>query len=168
MKKVFKTIIVFCLLISLTLPYSMAFAAAEDDTVEWQDVELTDEEFTSILNENPQNGVSTYASGLITGKGIALSKNGALLYIIGYTNCVSSVKTCGFKSVVIQRRTSNGNWTEYKTYTDLIEEGTSYQLSKSIIALGEYQYRAICVHYAKKNFLSVQKIDNESNILIDY
>ena len=28
-----------------------------------------------------------------------------------------------------------------------------------------YQYRVTCVHYAKKNFLSVQKIDNVSNVI---
>ncbi|MDE6111199.1 MAG: hypothetical protein K2F65_04700 [Eubacterium sp.] len=159
MKKFFRLIILCLLLFSFLIPYT-AFAETE---AEWQDIELTEEEFDSLLENNPNNGISTHASGLITLYSIAVSQSGSNLVVGGRTNCITDVKKCGFTKVTIQVRfNSTAPWSTYKEYTDLYADRSSYILSKTIAA-PTGQYRVTCTHYAKKSLLSTEKINNTSN-----
>lgn len=163
MKKFFMSAIIFTLLVSLLLP-TVAFAEGGGQPEEWQDISLTEEEMEDILSLNPDNGISTYASGLITMYNIAISKNGNSLIIVGNTSCISDVKRCGFKEVIIQRRrTINDSWSNYTKYTDLYLDTSGYTLSKHLTVDSGYQYRVTCIHYAKKNIFSTQKLSNISN-----
>lgn len=165
MKKLFSLIIVGCLIFTLFIPINV-FAAVGGESTEWKDIVLSNEEFEKILSNNPNNKIMPFASGLIDSYSIAISKNGKTLIIAGKTKGSSEVTKCGFTKVTIQRRTnSSASWSNYKTYTDLYSESRSYNLAKSITVLTGYQYRVTCTHYAKKNILSTQKIDNTSNTL---
>lgn len=165
MKKIIRLLILSCLIATCLIP-NVAFAAVGTSQPEWQDVTLTDEEFDAILSLNPNNEITPYATGLITGKNIAISKSGTVLTIIGITEGSSEVKKCGFSEVTIQRRkNASSSWSDYQTYKDLCRESRSYQLTKKVTVPSGYQYRVTCTHYAKKNIFSTQKIDNTSNIV---
>lgn len=165
MKKLFMSAVIFILLLSFLLP-TVAFAADGSQPEEWQDITLTEQEMEDILALNPDNGVSAYASNLITIYNIAISKKGNTLMIVGKTYGISEVKKSGFKEVVIQqRKTSSDSWSTYTKYTDLYLDSTSYVISKSLTVPSGYQYRVTCIHYAKKSLLSTQKINNTSNIV---
>lgn len=165
MKKLFMSAVIFTLLLSFLLP-TAAFAADGGQPEEWQDVALTEQEMEDILSLNPNNEISTYASNLISMYHIGISKNGNTLFIVGKTYGTYEVKKCGFKEVVVQRRkTINDSWSTYTKYTDLYLDNTSYVISKSLTVDTTYQYRVTCIHYAKKNLFSVQKISNVSNVV---
>lgn len=165
MKKFFMSAVIFILLLSFLLP-TVAFAADGGQPEEWQDITLTEQEMDDILALNPDNGISTYASDLITMYHIAIAKSGNNLIVAGKTYAIPEVKKCGFKEVVIQRRkTSSNSWSTYTKYTDLYIDVSSYTLSKTIAVPSGYQYRVTCIHYAKKSLLSTQKINNTSNIV---
>lgn len=162
-KKFLMSAIIFILLFTLLFP-TVAFAADDGQPEEWQDISLTEQEIEDILALNPDNGISTYASDLIAMYHIAISKNGNTLIIVGNTSCVPEVKKCGFKEVVIQRRkSSSDSWSTYTKYTDLYIDNSGYTISKSLTVPSGYQYRVTCIHYAKKNLFSTQKINNTSN-----
>lgn len=167
MKKLFCTL-VSLLLVAATLSPIVAMAAVEEDVPEWQDVTLTDEEFEAILaNGNSyETNTNARASDLIASYGIGISNDGTTLYIAGETVGTTEVVKAGFKEVVIQRRaSSSSSWYDYITYEDLYWDQFAYNLAKSVTVPSGYQYRVTCVHYAKKNILSVQKLDNTSNTL---
>ena len=114
-----------------------------------------------VVDEN------TRVSNLIHAYAIAISRSGSnQLNIAGRTTGTTEVVKSGFKEVIIQRRTSSStSWIDYVVYTDLYIDEIAYNLAKSTIVPTGYQCRVTCVHYAKKNFLSVQKIDNVSNVI---
>lgn len=165
MKKILRTVISICLVMAMFV--TTAFAVTED-IPEWQDIELTEEEFNAILANNViyTTAENSRASDLINLWALAISKEGNTLYIAGRTVGTSEVVRSGFKEVVIQRRTSSSaSWTDYITYEDLYIDEVAYNLGKSLTVPTGYQYRVTCIHYAKKNILSTQKIDNVSNTL---
>ena len=166
MKKVLLAVISIIMIIVTVVP--TAFAVGEQ-VPEWQDLILTEEEFNSILANNTVHTIDedTRATGLIAAYAIAISKSGTnTLNIAGQTTGTSQVVKSGFKEVVVQRRVnSSSSWSDYATYEDLYWDEFTYVLTKSLTVPTGYQYRVTCVHYAKKNFFSVQKIDNDSNIL---
>lgn len=166
MKKILYSTFIVCLSVVLLCGSLTAFAEDGEARPEWQDITLTQEEFAGILANNPNNAVSPCATGLISGYSIAVQKNGNTLTIGGKTNCISSVVKCGFKEVVIQYRpSSSASWSEYLTYTDLYVDSYGYTLSKTVTVPSACQYRVTCKHYAKKNILSTQTINNTSNIV---
>lgn len=165
---------VLALLLSLTLIFQISFIAfADESDPDWEDITLTQEEFDKILALNPQRQSTSMsgeadiqATSLILSYAIGITGNGSNLIISGRTNCNPDVVKCGFKVVTIQQRTSStSSWTTYKTYEDLYNNNFAYTLSKSITVPTGYQYRVTCTHYAKKNLLSTQKINNTSNTL---
>lgn len=165
MKKLFMSAVIFTLLLSLLLP-TVAFAADGSQPEEWQDITLTEQEMDEILALNPDNGISTYASNLINMYHIAIAKDGTSLVVAGKTIGTYEVKKSGFKEVVIQqRKTSSDSWSTYIKYTDLMNDYSTYTLSKTLAVPAGYQYRVTCIHYAKKNLFSTQKISNTSNIV---
>lgn len=166
MKRIFRTVIVAVLLVSLLIP-SITVYAATADMPEWEDVMLTQEQFNEILSNNPANNITPLATGLIGSYSIAIAKDGNTLLIAGDTHCSPEVVKCGFTKVTIQRKVpTSAKWTDYITYKDLYIDDSSYTLTKSVVLSTGYQYRVTCTHYAKKSLLSTQKIDNVSNVLI--
>ena len=154
-----------CVLFSLFIPNTV-FASYEEGIDDWQDICLTEEEFNAVLSNNPNNDIEPFATGLINGYYIGISKDGNKLIIAGKTIGATGVIKSGFTKVTIQRRKdSSSSWTDFKVYEDLYNDATSYFLSKSYIVISGYEYRVTCTHYAKKNLLSVQKIDNTSNTI---
>ncbi|MGN0458521.1 MAG: hypothetical protein ACI4IL_06105 [Eubacterium sp.] len=154
------------ILLSILFIFQTSLVVLAEDEPDWQDITLTQEEFDEILSQNPNNGISTYTSGLILNYAIAVSCSGSNLLIAGKTICAPSVVKSGFTVVTIKRRTSStASWTTYKTYEDLYNSTPSYTLTKSIAVPTGYQYRVYCTHYAKKNLLSKEKIDNASNVI---
>lgn len=165
MRKIISVMLSICFLFSLLIPNS-AFASVENGQGDWQDIYLSEEEFNEILANNPNNDIRPLASGLIDAYSIGISKNGNTLIIAGKTSGVTGVIKCGFTKVTIQRRKdSSSSWTDFKVYEDLYNDAGIYALSKSYIVISGYEYRVTCTHYAKKNLLSVQKIDNTSNTI---
>lgn len=166
MKKFLLSVISIVMVVFSLVP--TAFAANEQ-LPEWQDLILTEEEFNEILSNNVVHIVDedTRANDLINAYAIAISKSGTnTLNIAGLTTGTTEVVKSGFKEVVVQRRTSSSaSWTDYYTYEDLYITEIAYNLAKSLTVPTGYQYRVTCIHYAKKNIFSVQKIDNVSNVI---
>lgn len=166
MKKILLSVISMLMVIVTLVP--TAFAANEQ-IPEWQDLILTEEEFNAILANNTIHTTdeNMRATGLISLYAIAISKSGTnTLNIAGKTSGTTEVVRTGFKEVVVQRRTSSSaSWSDYVTYEDLYWDQVAYVLTKTLTVPTGYQYRVTCIHYAKKNIFSVQKIDNESNII---
>lgn len=167
MKKILRSLLALCLVVATIVP--TVFASEPEKLPQWYDVQLTDEEIEQILALNPTVSApdeNTRASDLISRYSIAINKNGNTLYIVGKTTGTAEVVKSGFKEVVIQRRaSSSASWSDYITYEDLYIDEFAYTLAKAITVPSGYQYRVTCIHYAKKNFFSVQKINNVSNIL---
>lgn len=131
---------------------------------EWQDIDLTEDEINEIFENNQQP--TTYASGLIISYNIAISASGSNLNLVAKTVGATGVVRTGFTEVVIQqRKNSSSSWATYVRYKDVYQDNHSYLLSKTIPVTKGYQYRATCVHYAKKSLFSTQKINNTSNIV---
>lgn len=162
MRKTISIIAVFMAII-MCFPFTVN---AEDKT-EWQDTNISDEEFYALEHSDGECGpVNTRASGLIMGKSLSIAKSGTTLYIKGYTEGIPSVVKAGFTEVIIQRKTSSSStWSNYKTYTDLYYDNNFYSLGKSLTVATGYQYRATCVHYAKKSLFSTEKIANSTGYL---
>ncbi len=166
MKKILLSVISLVMVIVTLVPTAFA---QDEQTPEWQDLILTREEFNAILSNNTIHTVDeeSRATGLIAAYAIAISKSGTnTLNIAGLTTGTSQVVKAGFKEVVIQRRAINGStWSDYITYEDLYWDAGAYNLAKSVTVPSGYDYRVTCIHYAKKNIFSVQKIDNVSNVI---
>ena len=162
-----KTISKFlAIVLSFLFIFQTSFVALANDEPDWEDINMTQEEFNDIINNNKNNQTSTFASGLILSYSIAVSGSGSNLLIAGSTKCAPDIIKSGFKEVIIQRRTSSlGSWTTYKTYNDLYSDSPAYLLTKTIAVPTGYQYRVTCIHYAKKSLFSTQKISNTSNIV---
>ena len=157
MKKTIPIMLVFLVIVFCVVPTTaLAANSTEDDTY------FTQEEF-DILNPiyaEYEENLNTRATGLITKKNLSIAKDGTKLVIKGYTYGSDEVVKCGFKEVIVQRRsTSSASWSDYKTYKDLYSESTKYTLSKSLTVATGYQYRVTAIHYAKKSLLSTQKIE---------
>lgn len=166
MKKILLSVLSIIMVIVTLVP--IAFAV-DEQLPEWQDLILTEEEFNAILANNTIHTIDedTRATGLIAAYAMAISKSETnTLNIAGKTTGTTDVVKSGFKEVVIQRRAnSSSSWTDYITYEDLYIEQIAYVLAKKLTVPTGYQYRVTCIHYAKKNFFSVQKIDNVSNVI---
>lgn len=166
MKKVLLSVISAVMVVVTMVPAAFAQAG---QMPEWQDLILTQEEFNSILANNTIHTAdeNTRANDLIHLYAIAISKSGTnTLNIAGKTTGTAYVVKSGFKEVVVQRRSSSSAaWVDYIAFEDLYIDQIGYNLVKSLTVPTGYQYRVTCVHYAKKNIFSVQKIDNVSNVI---
>ncbi|MBQ7100513.1 MAG: hypothetical protein IJN81_02690 [Clostridia bacterium] len=166
MKKLLLSVISIAMVIVTLAPTALA---VNEQIPEWQNSLMTEEEFNAILANNTIHTAdeNTRATGLISAYAIAISKSGTnTLNIAGMTTGTYDVVKSGFKEVVIQRRAnSSSDWSDYIVYKDIYVDMGSCNLGRSVTVTTGYQYRVTCVHYAKKNFFSVQKIDNVSNII---
>lgn len=163
MKKIIPIMLIMVTLITCVIPTTaLAGSNIEDDAY------FTQEEFEALnpIYAEYEEGSNTRATGLIVGKNLAIAKSGTTLKINGFTEGNTDVVKCGFKEVVIQRRSSSSaSWSDYKTYEDLYSESTKYTLNKSLTVATGYQYRVTAIHYAKKSLFSTQKIEVSTGYL---
>lgn len=163
MKKIISIMLVFLAIVFCIVPTTaLASNSTENDTY------FTQEEFELLnpIHAAYEGNANTRATGLITDYDLAIAKSGSKLVIKGYTYGNSEVVKCGFKEVVVQRRSSSSaSWSDYKTYEDLYSESTKYTLNKSLTVATGYQYRVTAIHYAKKSLLSTQKIEVSTGYL---
>lgn len=166
MKKLLLSVISIAMVIVTLVPTALA---VNEQVPEWQNSLMTEEEFNAILANNTIHTIdeNTRANNLIHAYAIAISKSGTnTLNIAGLTTGTTQVVKSGFKEVVIQRRVNSSSaWSDYIVYKDIYIDEFAYVLARQITVTTGYQYRVTCVHYAKKNIFSVQKIDNVSNII---
>ena len=164
MKKIFKTTLIVALCLIAAFPFNSF--AADGEKIQWYDIDLTENEIQRILDLNPQNNTSTRATDLILAYNVGIDKDGTNLNLVAKLVCDLDVVKCGFKKIVIQRRTNaNVSWSTCFTFEDLYDDGFAYTIARQIAVSGGYQYRAVCTFYAKKNILSTQKIELASNIV---
>lgn len=164
MKKFFKTALIVALCMITAFPFNSF--AIDGEKVQWYDIDLTENEIQRILDLNPQNNASTRASDLILFFNVGIDKDGTNLNLVAKITCDLDVVKCGFKKILIQRRTNaNVAWSTCFTFEDLYDDCPDYLIARQIAVTGGYQYRAVCTFYAKKNILSTQKIELASNIV---
>lgn len=110
--------------------------------------------------------IESRVTGLINSYSFSANKDGYNLIVRASITCATAVVKCGIKEMVIERRVSTDyDWSEYLTYSDLYQEDNSYLLGKSIPVTTGYQYRVVATLYAKKSLLSTEKIEVTSNIV---
>lgn len=144
-------------LVTCVIP-TTAFAGSDIN----DDACFTQEEFETLnsIHAEYEGEANIRATGLISDYDLGIAKSGSKLVIKGYTYGSDEVKKCGFKEVVIQRRSiSSASWKKYKTYENLYSESAQYNLNKSVTVATGYQYRVTAIHYAKKSLVSTQKIE---------
>ena len=163
MKKMISIISVVIAIVFCVIPTS-AMAANNTEN----DAYFSQEEFELLnpIHAEYESNANTRATGLIIDYDLAIAKSGNKLVISGYTYGSTDVVKCGFKELVIQRRSSSSaSWSDYKTYEDLYSESTKYTLNKSLTVATGYQYRVTEIHYAKKSLFSTQKIEVSTGYL---
>lgn len=172
MKKSISKILAILLVFMFLFQGAMISYANDEPIDDWQDIAITDKEIDDILALNPQmqssqiGGAETQATGLIVNYGVGITASASNLIIAGKTTCIMDVVKCGFTIVTVQhRKSSSYSWTDYRTYTDLYNNNSAYTLGKTVTVATNYQYRVTCTHYAKKNLLTTQKINNISNVI---
>ena len=164
MKKFFKTALIVALCMITAFPFNSF--AVDSEKLQWYDIDITENEIQRILDLNPQNNASPKATGLIIAYNVGIDKDGTNLNLVAKITCDLDVVKCGFKKILIQRR-SNANvaWSTCFTFEDLYDDDSDYTIARQIAVSSGYQYRAVCTFYAKKNILSTQKIELTSNVV---
>ena len=164
MKKFFRTALIVALCLISAFPFNSF--AVDGEKVQWYDIDLTENEIQRILDLNPQNNASTRASDLILAFNVGIDKDGTNLNLVAKITCDLDVVKCGFKKILIQRRaTTSSAWSTCFTFEDLYDDDSDYTIARQIAVSTGYQYRAVCTFYAKKNILSTQKIELDSNVM---
>ena len=109
-----------------------------------------------------------YSTGLIYKYSVSISQSGNTIYMTGNTDCSDTMKSVGFKNIVLQRSSNGTSWSDYFTIGDILNSSTS-KCSVSKKNLGTvptgYYYRVKCTHYAKETglFGKSESISNTSN-----
>jgi len=117
-----------------------------------------------IVNLNAEN--STRVTGLVDSYYIGIARHGDYMHLVAKVYCIADVVKCGFKEIVIYRKvTGTTNWTFVRRYEDLYYDGCTHSVGIELQILPNFDYRATCVHYAKKNILMTQTIDDYSNVI---
>ncbi len=158
MKKIFKTCIIF-LLVAISITPVQAFAY-NSQMLELQEVFLSEEEFSAIL----ENGVTVYpenrATGLIVAPTVSVQKYNGELLIATRLECISTVKKCGCKLIdVYRRKTSSDSWFHYGYYEDLYTDSNISEISRLLDVHSGYYYYVKVTFYAKKNIFSTETLE---------
>jgi len=162
-KKIIKFTLIFSLILINVFPIH---AFATEKVPLWEDAEFSEEELAELYSLGTEFVANERATGLIQHGRIAVSNSGTTLLILGEVYCTTEVKKCGFKEIVVQKRTTaNGEWVNIFTYEDLYVDSDVYGVQKTLGVVAGYDYRVTCIYYAKKNIFSVQKIEAVSNIV---
>lgn len=163
MKNKVKKIFTICLSLFMMIP-SMAYAS--DDTPDVSKSALSDKEIERIVAPYEKDYAVMSNAGLIEMYVIAVEKSGSALLVAAKTVCNGSVVKCGYTEIRIQRRQSNrDSWSDYVVYKDVYRNSFSYLYGVTLTPPSGYQYRATCIHYAKKSIFSTEKINDSSNIV---
>ncbi len=124
----------------------------------------------AISNTNVQTvstNSQTRTAGLIIRYDLTVSSSGGKLCVNGVTKANGSMKSIGYKDIVIEYSSDNSNWhVENDDIDDLLKSGSSYYLNNHLMDVkGGYYYRITCTHYAKESGLlgSSQSVENTSN-----
>ena len=144
---------IICTFCSLTFS---AMAEEEETTIE-------PSEGMGIIEPNDE----IMASGLIYSFFLYVEKkNSTTLSIYGETDCDPVVVKCGFKNLKVQRRAnSSSSWSDYYSYGNIYNDSFVCIVGRNLTVDPGYQYRVTCKHFAKKNILNTQSINNASNIV---
>ena len=147
----------------LAIPNISAFASVDSEPASW-DYYISDEDFQKLEHIYAENNmISTFTTGLITVKTLALAIDGSNLVIKGTTKAPDA-KKCGFTYIKLQQY-KNGSWVDYKVFEDIYNDSTSCSVTKSVAGVKGYKYRVVAVHYAKKSLFSTEKIENQTSTL---
>lgn len=111
----------------------------------------------------------TRATGLIYQYYLGVSASNGDLIVSGYTRSSNTMKSIGYKDLVVERSKDGVNWSDDTEIGDkLTSSATSYYLNDYSVSVdGGYYYRVSGKHYAKESglFGSSQSIDNTSNVV---
>lgn len=145
---------ILCVLSAVCMMSGMCITASAD--------EINNEDETN------SNNVIVYSAGLISNHYISISKSGSTIYLTGSTVCQSTMKSVGFKNIVLQRSSDGKNWSNYLTFSDVLNSSAKNCAisSKNLGTVPSgYYYRVTCTHYAKENALlgKSESISNTSN-----
>ncbi len=163
MKKIIKALFVSMLIILQLFPFYAFSSEVKEEQL--QDAVMSEEEFNRILEMNTSEDTGVKATGLITDKRIAITRENNTLKIAGEITCSTDVIKCGFSEVVVQRRPNDTSaWSDVVTETDIYADSNECYLSKQLAANPNFQYRVKCTFYAKKNIFSTQTITSYSNV----
>lgn len=158
MKNKFKKTIALVLALVSIFSFEV-FASDNSHIYEKKDVIL----FNGI-ETNTDN--STRVTGLIGSYYIGVARHGDYMHLVAKVNCIPDVTKCGFKEIIVYRKvTGTTNWTFVRSYEDLYYNGCSHSVEIELQILPNFDYRATCIHYAKKNILMTQTIDDYSNVI---
>lgn len=117
-----------------------------------------------IVNFDSEN--STRVTGLIDSYYIGIARHGDYMHLVAKVYCAADVVKCGFKEIVIYRRvTGTTNWSIVTTIEDEYIDDCTHIYTREFSILPNFDYRATCIHYAKKNILMTQTIDDYSNVI---
>lgn len=120
--------------------------------------------FTIFAYAEAPTTAQPQATGLISVYSLTAYKVSKMyMGIDGYTTGIVSVVKSGMIDIVIQRRaSSSAAWGDYLDLDDYLVDISSADYGRNIALPSNYQYRVYWKHYAKKNFLSTEKIKNYS------
>ncbi|MGI6249725.1 MAG: hypothetical protein ACOYJX_10105 [Acutalibacteraceae bacterium] len=109
------------------------------------------EEVHGLYDTNNNESMNPKATGLITEHTLTLAKTTDRLIIYAKTDCIESVRKCGFTYIKLQRLI-NGSWTNYTAYCyyDQYANSSIKTFSQTVSAPKGYTYRVVCEHYAEK------------------
>lgn len=114
-------------------------------------------------------GNNTRVTGLILSYGLSVTVSGNTLNIDGSTHGTPEVVRSGFKDLTVEcRKNSTYSWEDYHEYGNVYYDVSATGISTTLTVTKGFQYRVTCKHYAKKNLLLVETIENSSNIVNVY
>lgn len=157
-----KIIALLLAMLTLVVPFTTAFAQTNDE-LEVRDIYISNEDFNKLehVDSEGENALPR-ATGLIVTKSLSLAKDGNYLIIKAETRGTADVKNCGFTYIKLQQY-KNYEWVDCATFKDCYNDSAYCLITKSIAAPKGYAYRVVAQHYAKKNILSTEKIDNTTS-----
>lgn len=154
--------LVLCTILILTCNVFPVGAVNEEKSVPY----VVDFSLASFVNETEKTTVENRASGLILYTKLSLSVSGTNLKIVAETRAIADVVKCGFKDLVVQRRTvTSSTWSDYYDFGDVYVESNAASLNTNLAVPSGYQYRLSCKHYAKKSLFVTENISNTSNVV---
>ena len=151
---------ILCVLSAVCMMSGMCITANADEVEE-----------NKIYTLNSEDNAVAYSAGLITTCSLSITKSGNTIYLSGNTNCSSTMKSVGFKNIVLQRSSNGTSWSTYKTFDNILNSSSSVcSISKKSLGTVPtgYYYRVTCTHYAKETglFGSSESISNTSSSVL--
>lgn len=169
-KKIFCGLLAVIMTGVMLLPMT-AMAAAPENVPTGTPAAYTWEELQRMEHVNgvndSDNGM-TRATGLILGYSLTLSREGSsnILVMYGDTFCAPEVTKCGFTVIRLEQKAYNSStWKTFISFEDQYNQAAGFASSWRIAVTTGYDYRVTATHYAYRNILLTQKIDNYTTTL---